>query len=153
MATSIHNNSSSQEALLWITAEFRGSQWVLDFASRRNCFFQKHNWRTLSDSTESSTVVFLHRLLNSSDIFLFILLSAKTIFQGRVWCTGVVETFSFSCRSGKVTLWCSCSLWSLLLSQTILQTLPGPFEQELAHPHLQEVHWAAPLELIVHTTR
>lgn len=150
MATSIHNNSSSQEASLWIIAEFKRSQCILDFASRRNCLFQRHSCRTLFDPTDSSTVVFLHRLLSSSDGFFVYFTSCKHDFLGRIWCTRVVETFAFSCSSGKVTLWCNCSLWSLLLTQIILQTLSGPFEQELAHPHLQEIHWAAPLELIVH---
>lgn len=69
IATSIHNNSSSQEALLWIIAEFKRSQCILDLASRRNCLFQGHSCRTLFDPTDSSTVVFLHRLLSSSDGF------------------------------------------------------------------------------------
>lgn len=153
MATSIHNNHSSQEALLWFIIEFKGSQCILDLASRRNCLFHRHSWRTLFDLIKCRTVFFLHNLqmlLNSSVLGFFL---CKKDFSRRVCFTIVAEDFAFPCDSGNDTFQHSCSPCSLLLTQIALQMLSAPPEEKLAHPYIQEVHWAASRELMAHPAR
>lgn len=146
MATSIHNNSSSQAALLWIITEFKGSQCILDFASRRNCLFHRHNRRILQNPGLLSFLACSKCYWTAQIFFLFPCethFSRKSLMYQR---SGGL----FSHDSGNDTRWSSYSSRWQSLNQAILQVLTGPPKQETAHAHLQQVHWAAPLELAEH---